>query len=128
MANLDIIEGEGLLERVRQMEPLFKATLESLWDIPIVGDIRGAGAFWAVELVKERETNGHYSDEEADFLLRDLLTPELVRAGLICRADDRGDPVVQLSPPLIMGPTQFEEMAAAMRQAFTLAAAAVAKL
>ena len=58
MANLDIIEGEGLLERVRQMEPLFKATLESLWDIPIVGDIRGAGAFWAVELVKERETNG----------------------------------------------------------------------
>ena len=128
MANLDIIEGEGLLERVRQMEPLFKATLESLWDIPIVGDIRGAGAFWAVELVKERETNGHYSDEEADFLLRDLLTPELVKAGLICRADDRGDPVVQLSPPLIMGPTQFEEMAAAMRQAFTVAAAAVAKL
>ena len=93
-----------------------------------MGDIRGAGALWAVELVKERETNGQYTDEEADFLLRDLLTPELIKAGLICRADDRGHPVVQLSPPLIMGPTQFEEVAVAMRKAFEVAAAAVARL
>ena len=93
-----------------------------------MGDIRGAGAFWAVELVKDRETNGQYTDEEADMLLRDLLTPELVKAGLICRADDRGDPVIQLSPPLIIGPTQFEEIAVAMRKAFQVAAAAVAKL
>jgi len=128
LANLDILEGEGLLERVQQLEPVFKRTLDSLWDIPIVGDIRGAGALWAMELVKDRETNGPYTDEEADLLLRDLLTPELVKAGLICRADDRGDPVIQLSPPLIIGPTQFEEMAAALRKALEAAAAAVARL
>jgi adenosylmethionine-8-amino-7-oxononanoate aminotransferase len=128
MANLDILENEDLPGRVRQLEPLFRQALESLRDIPIVGDVRGAGFFWAVELVKDRETNGHYSDEEADLLLRDLLTPKLVEAGLICRADDRGDPVVQLSPPLIAGPTQFEEIAAAMRSALAAAWTALQKL
>ncbi|MBN2114531.1 MAG: aspartate aminotransferase family protein, partial [Acidimicrobiia bacterium] len=128
LANLDVIEGEDLLGRVRDNEALFRGTLEALWDIPIVGDIRGAGYFWAIELVKDRQTNGQYNDEEADLLLRDLLTPELVKAGLICRADDRGDPVIQLSPPLIMEPHHFEETGIALRKALEIAAAEVAKL
>jgi hypothetical protein len=103
------------------MEPTFRETLESLGDLPIVGDVRGAGFFWAVELVKDRETNERFTDDESDRLLRDLLTPKLIESGLICRADDRGDPVVQLSPPLIMEDHHFEEMAAAMRAAFAAA-------
>lgn len=119
MANLDIMEAEDLPGRVRRLEPAFREALESLRDLPIVGDVRGAGYFWAVELVKDPETNAKFTDEESNVLLRDLMSPKLVANGLICRADDRGEPVVQLSPPLIAGEEQFEEIAAAMRSAFT---------
>ena len=86
--------------------------LESLRDIPIVGDVRGAGYFHAIELVKDQDTDEQWSDEESETLLRGFLSGELYRRGLICRADDRGDPVIQLSPPLIAGPKQFEEIEA----------------
>jgi adenosylmethionine-8-amino-7-oxononanoate aminotransferase len=115
MANLDVFEREGLLEHVRENEPHFRAMLESLRDIEIVGDIRGAGYFHAIELVKDRDTKESFSDEECERLLRGYLSPEMYRRGLICRADDRGDPVVQLSPPLIAGPEQFEEIEAVLR-------------
>ena len=128
LTNLDILEDEDLPGRVRRLEPAFQNALESLWDIPIVGDIRGAGYFWAVELVKDREANGRFSAEEARVLLGDLLAPRLYDAGLICRAADRGDPTIQLSPPLIAGPTQFEEIAAAMRSALEATAAALRAL
>jgi adenosylmethionine-8-amino-7-oxononanoate aminotransferase len=115
MANLDVFEREGILEHVRENEPGFQAMLESLRDIEIVGDVRGAGYFAAIELVKDRETKGSFSDEESESLLRGYLSGELFRRGLICRADDRGDPVVQLSPPLITGPDGFEEMESVLR-------------
>jgi adenosylmethionine-8-amino-7-oxononanoate aminotransferase len=114
-ANLDVIEREGVIDNVRAHEPAFRAMLESLRDIPIVGDVRGAGYFQAIELVKDRETKESFSDEESETLLRGFLSGELYRRGLICRADDRGDPVIQLSPPLIAGPQQFEEMEGILR-------------
>ena len=77
--------------------------LEGLRDIPIVGDVRGAGYFHAIELVKDQETKESFSDEESEELLRGFMSGELYRRGLICRADDRGDPVIQLSPPLVAG-------------------------
>jgi adenosylmethionine-8-amino-7-oxononanoate aminotransferase len=89
--------------------------LESLRDIEIVGDIRGAGYFHAIELVKDRDTKEHFTHEEAETLLRGYVSPEMYRRGLICRADDRGDPVIQLSPPLIAGPEHFEEMESVLR-------------
>jgi adenosylmethionine-8-amino-7-oxononanoate aminotransferase len=115
IANLDAFEREGVLEHVRSNEREFRATLESLRDIPIVGDVRGAGYFQALELVKDRETKESFSDEESETLLRGFLSGELYRRGLICRTDDRGDPVVQLSPPLIAGPDQFKEVADVLR-------------
>lgn len=118
MANLDIMEREDLTGRVRALEPSFRASLESLRDLPIVGDVRGAGYFWAVELVKDPDTHAKFTEEESEVLLRGLMSPKLVENGLICRADDRGEPVVQLSPPLIAGEEQFDEIAAAMRKAF----------
>jgi adenosylmethionine-8-amino-7-oxononanoate aminotransferase len=115
MAAIDTYEREGVLENVRENEGRFRAMLESLRDIPIVGDVRGAGYFHAIELVKDRDTKATFDDDESETLLRGYLSGELFRRGLICRADDRGDPVVQLSPPLIAGPEQFEEIEAVLR-------------
>jgi len=110
-----VIEREGLCEHVRTHEPAFRAMLESLRDLPIVGDVRGAGYFQAIELVKDRDTKTTFTHEEAEELLRGFLSHELYRRGLICRTDDRGEPVIQLSPPLIAGPEQFEEIEAILR-------------
>jgi adenosylmethionine-8-amino-7-oxononanoate aminotransferase len=115
LAALDAYERDGVLDNVRRHEGRFRAMLESLRDIPIVGDVRGAGYFHAIELVKDRDTKESFDDDEAETLLRGYLSGELFRRGLICRADDRGDPVVQLSPPLIAGPEQFEEIEAVLR-------------
>ncbi len=115
MANLDVFEHEGILENVREHEPAFRAMLESLRDLPIVGDVRGAGYFQAIELVKDRETRQTFSAEESETLLRGFLSGALFERGLICRADDRGDPVIQLAPPLIAGPEQFAEIEAVLR-------------
>jgi adenosylmethionine-8-amino-7-oxononanoate aminotransferase len=119
LANLDALEREGVIENVRAHEGEFRAMLESLRDIPIVGDVRGAGYFQALELVKDRDTKESFSDEESETLLRGFLSGELYRQGLICRADDRGDPVIQLSPPLIAGPEQFEEIEGILRSVLT---------
>ena len=115
LANLDALEREGVLENVRANESGLRGMLESLRDLPIVGDVRGAGYFQAIELVKDRETKESFTEAESETLLRGFLSAELYRRGLICRADDRGDPVIQLSPPLIAGPEQFEEMEAILR-------------
>jgi adenosylmethionine-8-amino-7-oxononanoate aminotransferase len=119
LANLDAFESEGVIENVRSNEPRFREMLDSLRDIPIVGDVRGAGYFHAIELVKNQETKESFSDEESEKLLRGFLSGELYRRGLICRADDRGDPVIQLSPPLIAGPEQFEEIEGILRPLLT---------
>ncbi len=115
LANLDALERERVLEGVRSGEPVFRAMLELLRDLPIVGDVRGAGYFQAIELVKDARTKESFTAAESDSLLRGFLAGELYRRGLICRADDRGDPVIQLSPPLIAGPEQFAEIEAILR-------------
>jgi adenosylmethionine-8-amino-7-oxononanoate aminotransferase len=109
-ANLDVFENEGILDHVRANEGVFGEMLESLRDIPIVGDTRGMGYFRAIELVKDRETKASFDDDESEWLLRGFLSGELYRRGLICRADDRGDPVIQLAPPLITTAEQFGEI------------------
>jgi adenosylmethionine-8-amino-7-oxononanoate aminotransferase len=119
LANLDAFEREGILQNVRNNERAFRETLDSLRDIPIVGDVRGAGFFHAIELVKSQDTDEQWTDDEAEVLLRGFLSTELYNRGLICRADDRGDPVIQLSPPLIAGPKQFEEIEGILRPVLT---------
>ena len=84
---------ERIIEHVRENEDAFRATLAQLLDIPIVGDLRGTGFFYAIELVKDKETRETFSDEECEKLLRGYLSNALFDAGMICRADDRGDPV-----------------------------------
>ncbi len=119
MANLDIFEREHLFEHVKENAPVFRQTLEKLLDLPIVGDVRGEGYFYGIELVKDKATRETFTDEEADRLLYGFLSPALWEAGLYCRADDRGDPVVQLAPPLTVGPAEFDEIESVLRTVLT---------
>jgi adenosylmethionine-8-amino-7-oxononanoate aminotransferase len=110
LKNIEIMQRERIVEGVRETEEMIRSTLAQLLALPIVGDLRGAGCFYAFELVKNKDTRESFSDEESEELLRGFLSPELFERGLICRADDRGDPVIQISPPLVAGKAEFEEM------------------
>jgi len=122
LANLDIFEEEKLNENVRENSPLFRAALERLTDLPIVGDVRGDGYFFGIELVKDKATKETFNDDESERLLRGFLSKALYDAGLYCRADDRGDPVIQLAPPLTIGPKEFDEIEGILRSVLTEAA------
>lgn len=119
LENLTIFEEEGLTDHVKQNSPLFRSALERLTDLPIVGDVRGAGYFFGIELVKDKVTKETFDDEESERLLRGFLSKALFDAGLYCRADDRGDPVVQLAPPLTIGPAEFDEIESTLRSVLT---------
>jgi adenosylmethionine-8-amino-7-oxononanoate aminotransferase len=115
LTNLDAMESEGVLDQVRAHEAGFRERLEGLRDIPIVGDVRGAGYFLALELVRDQDTGETFSDEDSERLLRAFLAPRLFDAGLIARTDDRGDPVVQLSPPLVAGDDELDAIESILR-------------
>lgn len=119
MANLDIFEREGLNQHVVENEAAFRSTLEKLHDLPIVGDVRGAGYFYGIELVKDKHTRETFTEDEAERLLRGFLSKALFDNGLYCRADDRGDPVVQLAPALTIGQNEFDEIEQVLRQTLT---------
>ena len=110
LKNIEIMKRERIVEHVREHEDVFRAKLETLLDLPIVGDVRGTGFFYALEVVKDKETRETFSDDECETLLRGFLSPALFDAGLICRTDDRGDPVIQISPPLVAGEAEMDEI------------------
>jgi len=110
LKNIEIMKRERIVEGVRENEDAFRGTLAQLLDLPIVGDLRGVGYFYALELVKDKETRETFGDEESEWLLRGFLSSELFKRGLICRADDRGDPVIQVSPPLVARQSEFDEL------------------
>jgi adenosylmethionine-8-amino-7-oxononanoate aminotransferase len=128
LENLTIMEEEKINEHVRENSPKFRAALERLLDLPIVGNVRGAGYFFGIELVKNKDTKETFNDEEAEVLLRGFLSKALFDAGLYCRADDRGDPVIQLAPPLTIGPAEFDEIEAILRTVLTKAGDIMANL
>jgi adenosylmethionine-8-amino-7-oxononanoate aminotransferase len=110
LKNIEIMRRDQIVEHVASTQDTFRAKLEQLLDLPIVGDVRGTGFFYAVELVKDKGTKATFDDEECETLLRQFLSPRLFERGLICRADDRGDPVVQISPPLVAGQEEFDQI------------------
>ncbi len=110
LKNIEIMRRERIVEHVADQADAFRSTLAQLLDLPIAGDLRGTGFFYALELVKDKETRETFSDDECERLLRGFLSPRLFERGLICRADDRGDPVVQISPPLVAGQAEFDEL------------------
>ncbi len=121
LANLDIFEREDVYGHVLRNEDAFRSTLERLLDLPIVGDVRGAGYFYGIELVKDKASKETFTPEESERVLRGYLSSALFENGLYCRADDRGEPVVQLSPPLICEQAHFDEVESILRTALTTA-------
>ncbi|MHA6804363.1 aspartate aminotransferase family protein [Salinifilum ghardaiensis] len=119
MANLDLMEQWDLYAHVRANESAFKSTLDKLRDLPIVGDVRGAGYFYGVELVKDQHTGETFTAEESERVLREHVSKELFANGLYCRADDRGEPVVQLAPPLVCEQEHFDEIEQILRTVLT---------
>jgi hypothetical protein len=115
LANLDIFEREGLNDHVKQTAPAFRATLDKLLDLPIVGDVRGEGFFYGIELVRDKSTKETFDDHQSEWLLRSFLSTALFEAGIYCRADDRGDSVVQLAPPLMSDQAVFDEIEQKLR-------------
>ncbi len=114
LANLDIFEREGLSDNVKRQAPALRATLERLYDLPIVGDVRGEGYFYSIELVKDQATRETFTREETAKLLPHIAA-SLFAAGLYTRTDDRGDPAIVIAPPLISGPAEFETIEATLR-------------
>ncbi|MDY7105529.1 MAG: aspartate aminotransferase family protein [Actinomycetota bacterium] len=114
LANLDLMEREDLPGRVASLEGEFRSRLDTLCDLPIVAEVRGMGYFYGIELTNEGTS---FTDEQCEWLLRGFVSPRLLELGLICRADDRGDPVIQLSPSLVAGPEEFDLITGAIRQA-----------
>ena len=110
LKNIEIMKRERIVEHVAETQDRFHQTLSQLLELPIVGDVRGTGFFYAIELVKDKETRESFDDKECETLLRDFLSPQLFERGLICRADDRGDPVIQISPPLVAGQEEFDQI------------------
>jgi adenosylmethionine-8-amino-7-oxononanoate aminotransferase len=121
LRNLEVFEAEGINKRVLANQDAFRSTLEKLLDLPLVGDVRGDGFFYGIELVKDKATKESFDDAESERLLRGFLSKALYDAGLYCRADDRGDPVIQLSPPLICEQEHFDEMEQKLRAVLTQA-------
>ena len=122
-ANLDIFEREDICGHVRANQATFKSMIESLLDLPIVGDVRGDGYFLAIELVPDKATRAYFTAEQSEWLLRGFLSPRIYDKGLICRADDRGEPVITLSPPLIAGEEEFTFITDVLRDVLTDASA-----
>jgi adenosylmethionine-8-amino-7-oxononanoate aminotransferase len=115
LANLDAFENEHVLDRVRANEPVFRSTLERLLDIPIVGDVRGDGFFYSICLVKDKQTKQRFAAEETERVLLGFIATQLYAEGLHCRTDNRGDWLIQLSPPLLCTQQHFDEMEAILR-------------
>jgi adenosylmethionine-8-amino-7-oxononanoate aminotransferase len=125
LANLDLMEREDVLGNVQRLEDRLTAMLASLTDIPLVGEVRGAGFFRAIELVPEQGTKQTFDEETTEWLLRGLLSPRLFELGLYCRADDRGEPVIVLAPPLVATEDELGFMTDVLRQALTEASEAL---
>jgi hypothetical protein len=115
LKNIEIFENERILEHVSDMQGYVAQQLDALRELPIVGDVRGTGYFWGIELVRDQGTRETFTQEHAERLLRGFVSPELYKRGLICRSDDRGDPVVQIAPPLICGKTEIDLIVGILR-------------
>jgi adenosylmethionine-8-amino-7-oxononanoate aminotransferase len=127
LKNLEIMKRERVVEHVQEHAPLLRERLGSLLELPIAGDLRGVGYFWALELVRDKETKETFTDDECEVLLRGFLSPEMFRRGLICRADDRGNPVIQVSLPLVAGRSEFDELVGILGDVLAEAGARMAR-
>ena len=110
LKNLEIMRRVRLLDHVAEHQGAFEGSLRQLLDLPIVGDVRGAGYFYTIELVSDPDTLRTFDAEQSRRILHDFVSPKIFERGLICRTDDRASPLIQLSPPLIAGQPEFDRI------------------
>ena len=115
----DIFERERLNENVRKNEGAFRAALDDLSDRPIVGEVRVAGIFWAIEIVRDQASRERPSPQQARHLVQEFFPSRLRELGILMRADNRGDLIQQLCPPLIAGPKEIARINDILRTAIT---------
>jgi hypothetical protein len=115
LANIEVLESEGIIEHVAANQDFFRQELETLLDLPIVSEVRGTGYFYAIELQKDARQGIAFDDEEAAEIVAGL-KPVLLELGLIARADGRGAPIIQYSPPLIAGRDEIREIVRITRE------------
>jgi hypothetical protein len=118
LKSIEIFEREHVLDNVRLLEGHLQSRLEELLALPIVGDVRGRGFFWAIELVKDQDGT-RFDQGERDRLLRGYLPRRLRDAGIIARCDDRGDAVLQIAPPLVSDRQLLDDIVAALNEVLT---------
>ena len=119
LANLDVMQGERIVEHVADLQDYFRTGLESLLDIPICAEVRGTGFFYAIELMRDPDTMTKFTVDEGQRLVVDNLKPRLLDIGLMARADNRGDPILQYSPPLIAGVEEIDAIVEMSRTVLT---------
>jgi adenosylmethionine-8-amino-7-oxononanoate aminotransferase len=119
LANIELMKRENLLQNVLDNEAGLTAHLRRLEDLPIVGDVRGEGYLQVVELVRDPVTLETFSPEECKWLLKGLISQRLFEEGLMCRTDDRAEPLIVLSPPLIAGEREFALIESVLRTVLT---------
>jgi adenosylmethionine-8-amino-7-oxononanoate aminotransferase len=123
LANIEVMKRDDILDNVLRNEGVFDEVMKSLRDLPFVGDIRGCGYFRVIELVRDKATKQTFDADECNWILRDQLSPRIYRKGLICRADDRADPVLVLAPTLVCGPDELRFIGRVLAEALTETAA-----
>jgi 4-aminobutyrate--pyruvate transaminase len=110
LETLRIYEEDRIVERVRTLAPRMKAGLEALSDHPLVGDVRGVGLMYGVELVADKETKAPFDPK---LKVGQRVLEECQKAGLIVRAiEDR----IAFTPPLIITAAQIDEMCGLFRE------------
>lgn len=115
LKNIEIFAREGVLENVRRLEPYLRRRLqEEVLSLPIVGDVRGDGFFFAAELTPDGG-EGRFAPDQVAMLVKEIVPRLLLEHGLIARADDRGDPVLMIAPPLVADEAVLDEVVLAMR-------------
>ncbi|MFF5966480.1 aspartate aminotransferase family protein [Streptomyces collinus] len=118
LTNLDIFERDGVLDNVRTLTGHLQKRLTELTELSIVGDLRGDGFFWALELVAG-PGGKRFDDARKNELVKRFLPARMRDLGLLARADDRGDPVVQIAPPLIATQEELDHIVDLLGQALT---------
>ena len=119
LRNIEIMEREGIMEHVTEKQHELRSSLATLFDLPIVGDLRGTGFFYAIELVRDRATKDPFTEEECKVLFSEKLELRLRSEGLLCRAADEGSPVIFIAPPLVADTEEFEEITGILRSVLT---------
>jgi len=111
VANISAMRDEKVLENVATHGPKLRDALNSLKDAHrCVKDVRGTGFFYAIEMMADNHSGRELTDAESLTVLREVLPEAFRRTKVILRGDDRGAPMLMISPPLVADEEVLSEL------------------